>query len=475
MISDIYAEFLDLAGFEGIELQEMLPEWIEASKRLGLDEDDVRCATRQWIPTYFDTELKGIRKLIGAFIREAIDLTKAREYKASGVKILYGILPAITSNYMAIKQSGKERVYVSFPDIFLVTVLNGFFHKINPYLETAEAHGMTYGCRHCALNKTRITARMHDVIPSPDVIWTWGYVCDEGPKTDEFINCMCSSDWDVLITRLPHDTHFGEKDFENERRIRYLARQMEDGYQSVQKKIGIEVTPKSITDAVGLFRTYGAKLAELISLVCSADPQPLGGTELSILGYPMAMPFNTGFDYVLDALETTIEDVKGRIAQGKGIVPKGSPSLGCYFVSSPVPWISKMFQDNGVGLSFSLNMTPTKKLLEPSRYDDPYMAAAETWLKRPQSSNLGYEIDATCEKVNAYKPDGMLMGSYDFDRWLGAHQKVLSMAVEEKTRVPHFYMESDFWEDRDYSQEALRTRIESICQIVKMNKMMKTA
>jgi len=189
----------------------------------------------------------------------------------------------------------------------------------------------------------------------------------------------------------------------------------------------------------------------------------------------MAMPFNTGFDYVLDALETTIEDVKGRIAQGKGIVPKGSPSLGCYFVSPPVPWISKMFQDNGVGLSFSLNMTPTKKLLEPSRYDDPYMAAAETWLKRPQSSNLGYEIDATCEKVNAYKPDGMLMGSYDFDRWLGAHQKVLSMAVEEKTHVPHFYMESDFWEDRDYSQEALRTRIESICQIVRMNKMMKTA
>jgi hypothetical protein len=33
-------------------------------------------------------------------------------------------------------------------------------------------------------------------------------------------------------------------------------------------------------------------------------------------------------------------------------------------------------------------------------------------------------------------------------------------------------MEADFWEDRDYSPEALRTRIESICQIVKMKKMM---
>ena len=41
----------------------------------------------------------------------------------------------------------------------LVTILNGFFHKVDPYLEKAEEDGMTYGCRHCALNKTRIGAK----------------------------------------------------------------------------------------------------------------------------------------------------------------------------------------------------------------------------------------------------------------------------------------------------------------------------
>ncbi|HOO37895.1 MAG TPA: 2-hydroxyacyl-CoA dehydratase family protein, partial [Deltaproteobacteria bacterium] len=110
--------------------------------------------------------------------------------------------------------------------------------------------------------------------------------------------------------------------------------------------------------------------------------------------------------------------------------------------------------------------------LLPVSYDDPYMATAQTWLRKPIGANLGYEIDVTCERVETYKPDGMVMGFYDFDRWLGAHQKIMSQAVEKKTGVPHFYMESDFWDDRDYSPEALRTRIESICQIVKMNKMM---
>jgi hypothetical protein len=36
--------------------------------------------------------------------------------------------------------------------------------------------------------------------------------------------------------------------------------------------------------------------------------------------------------------------------------------------------------------------------------------------------------------------------------------------------VPTFYIEADFFDDRDYSQEALRTRIESISQVVKMRK-----
>ena len=42
--------------------------------------------------------------------------------------------------------------------------------------------------------------------------------------------------------------------------------------------------------------------------------------------------------------------------------------------------------------------------------------------------------------------------------------------VEEKTKLPVFYIEGDLWEDRDYSPEALRTRIESIAEIVKMRK-----
>ena len=64
----------------------------------------------------------------------------------------------------------------------------------------------------------------------------------------------------------------------------------------------------------------------------------------------------------------------------------------------------------------------------------------------------------------------MIFGLNDFDRWLGSDHRLTYRIVQEKTDLPLFYIEGDIWEDRDYSPEALRTRIESICEVVKMRK-----
>jgi hypothetical protein len=80
------------------------------------------------------------------------------------------------------------------------------------------------------------------------------------------------------------------------------------------------------------------------------------------------------------------------------------------------------------------------------------------------------EISTWIEKVNRARPDALLMGFFDYDRWLGQMHKMGAREVEKATGVPTFYIEADFFDDRDYSQEALRTRIESISQVIKMRK-----
>ena len=101
-----------------------------------------------------------------------------------------------------------------------------------------------------------------------------------------------------------------------------------------------------------------------------------------------------------------------------------------------LPWIVKMFEENGVGLTFSEISVPTQKQLQPPRFDDPYMVAAETWLKRTSTTNVGYKAQIFIEKLQQYNMDGMVFGLFDFDRWMGSDHRLLAKIVEEKTKLP---------------------------------------
>ena len=47
MNNNIYKEFLMLTGFEKEEIAEYLPEWIKASKKLGISEEDMNHACQR--------------------------------------------------------------------------------------------------------------------------------------------------------------------------------------------------------------------------------------------------------------------------------------------------------------------------------------------------------------------------------------------------------------------------------------------
>ena len=470
MASNVYEEFLEMGAYEGRERQLMLPQWIEAANRIGLTEKDVEFAVREWIPEMWDLQYLGIRKMIGAITREAIDHTKLVEYKKSGVKLVYGIIPAILTPYQAVKKAGGDKVFVSFPDMCQMNFLQPLFHRGAPFFELAEQSGLTYGCRHCALNKMRIGLHLKKVVPAPDIQWSFGLVCDEATKVDEYINCMYDDKWHAVITRLPHDTCLGEIDDEIPERVAYLAGAFRDAYEEVQKVTGVRVGEEHIAAALDDFQRYLGKTDVLTRLNAEADPPMLRGSELNNFCHPFSMPFNTGIEYMEDALDTMIEEVRVEAANGTGIYPKGAPKVGAYFVPYAIPWVDKVFMDNGVATSTSLSMIPSAKQLIPPSGNDVYQNVAEQWLRMVFGMGCHVEVKTWIEKVNRARPDALLMGFFDYDRWLGQMHKLGAREVEKATGVPTFYIEADFFDDRDYSQEALRTRIESISQVVKMRK-----
>lgn len=471
MARDVNRELLELAAFEGEELEAFLPRWLETAKRCQLDDDKIAYALDVYLPQNWDLKYLGVRKMLGAYLRELADIVHTPEMKESGVKILYGILPAIANYYYAAKIAGGDKIFIGFPDLLMVNTLNSFFHAAGPFLNVAEEYGFTYGCRHCPLNKMRLGAYVTGTIAAPDLIWSWGFNCDEGPKTDEMIQGITGKKWNYHVSRVPHDAAFDEREDLMDERLKFMSDQMKLGVKAIEKNCDVIITDEDLAKANKECGRMAFKAEMLTQLCTNANPPVVGGETLTMLQQCLTVPFNTGFKYLEDAIDTLTKEVRAAIKAGEGVMPKDTPKVGFYNLPFCVPWVGKYFRDNGVITGFSSALTHSKLEMSPSRYkDDPWMSAAENWSRNGMCMNLKNEADAMCEKIEICHPDGMILGFFDFDRWLGAQQKIMAKMVTEKTGVPSYYIEADFWDDRDYSPESLKTRIESVCQIIKMRK-----
>jgi len=466
----IYNRFLDMLDFSKQEISQLLSDFENATKKVGLEREDVKYAMNTWIPQNWDITMKGVRLCIGAYIREFIDISKINEYKKDGIKVIYGMSPSQASLFQAIKISGQDKVFVGYPDFLYSIVVGGFFNRIDLLNDNEE--NLSIRCRHCSLNRVRMNSAIEGIIPAPDVIWSWGFYCDEAPKTEELISILSDKKWEYIISRMPHDVYIGDEEDKNKDRVEYLAEQFKYAHGEIENITGIEIKNKDMYNTLIENSKYTRKLDKLTRLVSNNDPQPMGGNELALFGTTNSMTFNTGYTFFIEALDTIIEEVKKRISEKIGILPVGSPKLGCHFTPICVPWVERTFLENGVSISFSSNLSFSKINFQPFDYIDPYMMAAQIWLRTASSVNSGYQIKLMSEMISEYDVDGMLYGFFTFDRWLGSNQNMILKRIEEETDVHHFYIEGDFWDDTNFKKSDRKGIIQSISYFLKTKKLM---
>lgn len=467
---DIYESFLRLAAFSDEDIARQLPMWKKACIRLGLSERDVKYAVEEWIPEYWDLSLLGIRKCIGAYIHELIELCRFADYKARGDKIIYCNMPSHPACAYANKISGGDRMHVSTPDFVIASVLNAFFHK-STILNHGDIPCMNPMCNHCGMNRLHADAHYKQTVITPTVMWNWGLCCNEGPKTEELIQCMGEDEWHYVFSHLPHDALLGVNEASDDSRVTYLAKQLEYSQKQITEFTGIAVTEEQISEALDAYLYYVDKLEQLCDLVTYSDPQPITSNELTLFGAVTHSAFETGFKYVDDAIDTMLEEVKARVAEGRGVLPKDSPKLACHFTPYCVPWVNKAFIDNRVNLTINTLYAPASYLKKYHDKTDIYRTIAQQWLCNPSAVNMMDEVEIVTSMLSKMPLDGVLYGFFEFDRWIGGIQKTMIKIVEERTGIPHYYLEGDFWNDDKYSLEDRISRIQSIAYKVRLNHM----
>jgi len=147
-------ELLELCGFEAPEIDSERHRFEQAFIKLGITHSDIETAKYR-LTKYFDTDLKGVRKILGFCLSGVVNTVLCREEGKK--KVIYaGMAPSFDPIGMA-AVSQSEDVFVAMPDRLFNIVLGNYFDKLVPLLEAAEGKWLRSGtAAHCSLIKTRL-------------------------------------------------------------------------------------------------------------------------------------------------------------------------------------------------------------------------------------------------------------------------------------------------------------------------------
>ncbi len=466
MSEDVHRRFLRCLGWEGEELEKFLPDWLNAEKFLCLTEEDVAFAVDTWLPTYWNLSFKGIRMMAAACIRDITELSKTEKYIKDGHSVVYINIPSAPVCIYANKLAGNDTLHVSYPGYMMVAVRGAFFNKGSRCFGSS----VNNHCAHCKMNSIRANACVGKKLAPPTITWNWGIKCSEAPKTDELIECLGGACWKSTFITIPHDSRFGDVEADDRKRVEYLAKKLRQAQRDVSDATGIEVTEEHLRRSLADYMRYMELVEELTDLVVNADPQPITINELTLFGMCVDMCFDQGYAYLNEVLEIFIAEVRERVENGCGILPKHSPKILCQFNSLYVPRLEKAFRDNGVCLTLGRMFPFAQRYKSYLDEDDIYTIVARMSLATPSSMNMLDEARINMELLERYHADGALYGYYSFDKWVGAVQKTMVRVIEEKTGVPHFYLEGDLWDADKKSEEDRQMLIRSICNCLKITK-----
>jgi benzoyl-CoA reductase/2-hydroxyglutaryl-CoA dehydratase subunit BcrC/BadD/HgdB len=449
-------ELLLLCGYETGEMERELPRVEKAFERLGItDEDIVRGQER--VRTYYDIELMGVRKLLGMFIRELVNMVLARD--EGRTKIIHacmaGGFEAICSAFV----SYSEDVFVEVPNPPFMVVFGGIFGRFTPILEAAEELWLKSGLvGHCAMVKSRVGILSLGLIPKPDVMVTSGLLCETSPKTNDIIQELYG------IPAVYFDTCQDRETWEypdSTRSIALEAASMRAVAAELGRLVGFELKDSMVREVLRVREEYGAAVTKVHRLIREADPVPLGSTHENLLTWltPVAMSIE-GLKRATAAVNMLYEELSDRVDKGVGVTGKGAPKImGILPNHHTDPRLEQLINQLGmaiVAVDYEL-MMPLPEGAEQT--DDPYVTAAQL-LRGSMALPLAMRVKVILEGCRRWNIDGILDHFHVGCRGVAADALFIQDAVTKELGIPVLALEWENFDPRVFDYEQYKTKLE---------------
>ncbi|RPI95884.1 MAG: 2-hydroxyacyl-CoA dehydratase [Spirochaetales bacterium] len=458
-----YRHLFELCGFDSSEIAAEEPRIGRVFEIIGLGAEDIRRAETR-IKTYLDTELVGVRKLLRAWMLELFDLVLAKE---EGRTVVYYGYPSIQGPGMAIKASAPDTLYVGCPDVILCHTVGLMFDRLTPLLEAAEANGLPAGHGLCSLQQIRNGALSLGIIPVPDLVTGSSYYCDMGSKADELLHQLYGQP-SIYIDGCM-DTKWGVYPDHTHERVTFFGEQIDKLFVKVHEIIGVETTPESMAKAMQTSREMLGALGRM-TLLMMADPMPISGVAsgmaVNLAGASTGRSMSEG----PDAVNTLCGEVERLVARGAGVVEKGSPRVMNFAQHLSDPAVTVMMEKAGLAVAASFVTVPPPKRDKTLQLNSMGQVLAEAALRGGAFHSTYGLARRWVDAVKTLNLDGVIWGYQYNCRPLSIGSHLVKELIEAETGVPTLSLEMDYYETRNYSSEALRTRVEAFAEMLKDRK-----
>jgi len=463
-VADYYDELFKLCGFEDEEIEEERTRIEKTFERLGIGPKDMEDAN-SWVRQNHDVTLKGVRKLLGAWLKELIDLVLAKD---DGKKIVYIGFPAILGPGLMLSASSED-VFVSAPDMVLDHTMGQIFNKLTPILEAGEANGLPSGHALCSLWQAKIGGVAMGMIPVPDLALASSYFCDMGSKADDLVTAK----YGVPVAYIDGvmDSKWGEYPDYLPERVHYLGAQINQALKKASKVLDIRLAPDAWERSQKKSQPYVNNLLRLLDLM-RADPVPVSMVELELLEALSSSSTGRGIRDGIKAIEILIHELEGRVKAGIGATEKGAPRVMINFGHTSDPRVTHLIEDVGLAV-------PLTRILAwvggPSfKVTRTYHTPGEKIANYELAAGMFHGTDASIKRfqkgADLMKLDGFIV-NYLYNcrpSALGSH--IYKKHLEEKTGLPVLAIEEDNFDSRAYSAASLRTKVETFAEMLKAKK-----
>jgi hypothetical protein len=459
-----YDELFQLCGYEYEEIEEERPRIEKTLARLGIGPDDMQTADN-WVRQNHEVSLEGVRKLLGAWLKELIDLVLARD---EGKKIVYFGFPAILGPGLMLSAS-SENVFVSAPDMVLDHTMGQIFNKLTPILEAGEANGLPPGHALCSLWQAKVGGIVKGMVPVPDLALASSYFCDMGSKADDLVTAL----YGVPVAYIDGvmDSKWGEYPNYLPERVHYLGAQINQALKKSEKVLDIRIAPDAWERSQEDGRKFVNNLLRLIDLM-RADPVPVSIVELELLEALSGSSTGRGIREGIKAMEILLLELEERVKAGTGVTEKGAPRVMIALGHCSDPRVTRLVED--VGLAVPLTMVLSSVSGPKFKPEQTYATPGETIANYELATGNVHGTDGMLRLfewgAKVMKLDGYI-AQYLYNcrpAALGSHSQ--KKYLEEKTGLPVLSLEIDDFDSRAYSADSLRTKVETFAEMLKAKK-----